>query len=217
MPTLQHDSSAVQVRDYGLGPRRWRLLPGGAAGPDGHTTTLMVANIDPIGRLSVVTQGTSGSRGTWRGMSTAAALRRLRVGIDAAAWYVEHEPSKARDHLTLPGNDVLFSGLGMQASITGEGSNTAYLARTSFSFGSVRHDGFGSARRLAASAELRARLSMRLGPLNGSATAGIMTEIGDTDRDAWRRAIGTATLAIGASRYQVRGDWSRGSVTASSS
>src|SRR6185503_4539676 len=46
-------NAPVQVRNYGLGPRRWRLLPGGAEGPDGQTTTLMLANIDPIGRLSI--------------------------------------------------------------------------------------------------------------------------------------------------------------------
>ena len=199
------------VRDYGLGPRRWRLLPGGSAGPDGHTTTLMLANIDPIGRLSVVTQGTFGSQGTWRGMSMAAALRRLRVGIDAASWYVEHEPSKARDHLTSVGNDVLFGGLGIQARLSGEGTNTAYLARTSVSVGRVRHDGFGDARRIALSGELRGRLSMTLGPLNVSTVAGVLADVGDTDREPWRRAIGNASLTVGTSRYQLRGDWLRGS------
>ena len=205
--------TAPPVHDYGLGPRRWRLLPGGSAGPDGHTTTLMLANIDQIGRLSVVSQGTFGSKGTWRGVSTSAALRRLRVGIDASAWYVEHEPSKARDHLTTVGSDLLFGGLGIQARLTGEGSNTAYLARTSLSWGRVRLDSLDDARRIALSGELRGRLSLTLGPLSVSTVAGVMADVGETDREGWRREIGNASLTVGTPRYQLRGDWLAGSAT----
>lgn len=213
MPMLQRQSVAVQVRDYGLGPRRWRMLPGGTAGPDGHTTTLMLANIDPIGRLSVVTQGTFGSRGAWRGAAMTAGLRRMRVGIDGAAWHVEHEPSKSRDRLTSPSTDVRFTGLGLQARLTGERSNAAYLGRASLSVGRLTND-LLEAKRIAASGEVRGRVSAAFGPISLGSVAGIVADVGETDGQAWRRATGTVGVSVGMARYQLRGDWMRGSVTA---
>ncbi|HEX6941639.1 MAG TPA: hypothetical protein VF128_01860 [Gemmatimonadaceae bacterium] len=218
LPSLSPSPAATTpaVHDYGFGPRRWRVLPGGATGADGQVATLMVANIDPIGRLSVVTQGSLGSTGAWRGASTTAGLRRLRVGIDASLWHVEHEPSKSRDHLTSVATDVRFTGLGLQARLTGEGSNTAYLARTAFTFGRVRNDEL-RAKRLAVSGELRGRLSATVGPLNIGTVAGFLGDVGETDGHRWQRATGSVAISVGAAGYQLRGDWMRGSVTASRS
>ena len=214
-PVLARSSSAPapEIHEYGLGPRRWRILPGGVDGADGSVLTLMVANIDPVGRLSVVSQGSVGTTGSWRGASTSAGLRRLRVGIDASAWYVEHEPSKSRDHLTSIATDVRFAGLGLQARLTGEGSNTAYLARTAVSFGRVQNDALG-ATRITVSGELRGRLSAMAGPLNIAAVTGVLGEAGETDGQRWRRATGNAGISFGMAGYQLRGDWMRGSVTA---
>ena len=218
LPALAQSSgaSAPDAHDYGLGPRRWRLLPGGVAGADGHVATLMLANIDPIGRLSVVTQGSFGSAGSWRGASTTAGLRRLRVGIDASAWYVEHEPSKSRDHLTSQGTttDVRFSGLGIQARLAGEGSNTAYLARTAVNLGRVSND-LLRAKKIAVSGELRGRISATVGPLNVSTVGGVLADVGETDGQEWQRATGSFGISVGMGGYQLRGDWMRGSVTAS--
>lgn len=213
-PALTRSSGTTvpAVRDYGLGPRRWRVLPGGVAGPDGHVATLMLANIDPIGRLSVVTQGSFGARGSWRGASTSAGLRRLRVGIDAAAWHVEHEPSKAGELATNVANDVRHSGIGLQARLTGEGSNTAYLARASFSLGRVRNDVL-RATRVETSGELRGRFSASMGPLNISTVGGLLASVGETDGQRWQRATGSAGVSVAMAGYQLRGDWLRGSVT----
>jgi len=213
---LMPDTGSPVIREYGLGPRRWRVLPGGTAGPDGNTTTLMAANVDPIGRLSIVTQGAFGSRGTWRGASTAAALRRMRVGIDGSAWYLEHEASRARDHLAPPVSDVRYAGIGLQARRSSEGSNTAYLVRANVSLGQVENDLLSRAERLSASAEHRARLSISLGRINVTGIAGLFAELGTTNGEQWQRAIGSGTLIVGFGRRYVRGDWLRGSVSQSS-
>ena len=213
LPALSSSPAATPgIHDYGLGPRRWRVLPGGVTGADGDAATLMVANIDPIGRLSVVTQGSFGTSGTWRGASTTAGLRRFRVGLDASTWYVEHEPSKAGNLVTHVANDMRFAGVGIQARLTGEGSKTAYLARTSVSFGRVRNDVL-EATRIEASGELRARLSASMGPLNMSTVGGLLGHVGETDGQRWQRAIGSLGLSIAAAGYQLRADWMRGSVT----
>jgi hypothetical protein len=212
LPTRM-DTISTASREYGLGPRRWRFLPGGTAGPDGNTTTLMAANIDPIGRLSIVTQGAFGSRGTWRGGSAAAALRRARLGIDAAVWYIEHEPSLARDHLAPLSTDVRYTGTSLQGRVSGEGSSSAWLLRAAVSGGRVKNALVTEASRLSASAEARARLSRSFGRVTVSALAGLLVETGDTDDESWRRTIGTGAVSVGTARHYLRGDWLRGSVT----
>ena len=200
-------NTAVQVRNYGLGPRRWRLLPGGTDGPDGHTTTLMLANIDPIGRLSVVTQGTYGSRGTWRGASMSAGLRRFRVALDATGWYIEHEPSQSRDHLAPSRTDVRFAGAGIQARLSGEGTNTAFLVRVLGSTGTVANDSVSLGGRIAMAGEGRVRLSVRAGPLNVSTVVGLLGDAGTTLGETWQRSIASAAIGVSTSRYGIRGEW----------
>ena len=208
------DTGRVVVRDYGFGPRRWRVLPGGIAGPDGITGILMIGNIDPIGRLSVVGQGAFGTAGTWRGASASAALRSLRVDLDASAWYVEHEPSRSRDHLAPASADVRSAGLGVMTGFAGEGSNTEYLLRAGASAGTVSNSLLDAAARLSASGDVRGRLSWPYGTWTVSAVGRFFGEIGSTDGENWQRAIGSATLSVGNARRYLRGDWNRGSVTA---
>jgi hypothetical protein len=215
LPALS-DSGITPVREYGLGPRRWRFLPGGTAGPDGHTTTLMAANIDPIGRLSIVTQVSYGSAGVWRGGSAAAALRRTRIELDASGWYVEHEPSRARDHLAGVPTDLRVAGGGLQARLSGERSNSAYFARAFLSASSARNALLRDASRLTAGSEVRARMSASLGRLSIRGLAGVLAEVGDTDGEAWHRASVSGALSVGTARHQLRADWVRGFVTAPS-
>ena len=207
-----HADAAVIVREYGLGPRRWRVLPGGTAGPDGHATTLMVANIDPIGRLSIITQGTYGSRGTWRGASAAAGYRPTRVALEGMLGYAEHEPSKARDHLSPRTSDLRFLGAGLQARVSGEGSQLAYLVRAAVGTGRIENDAL-EANRVAAAGEVRARLSASFQRFTLSGLVGVVADAGSTDGESWRRTVGLVSLSAGTSRYQLRGEWHRGSVT----
>ena len=202
-------------REYGLGPRWWRLLPGGVAGPDGQTITLMAANTDPIGRLSIVTQAAFGTRGTWRGGSAAAALRRTRLGIDAAAWYVEHEPSLARDHLSPATADLRYAGVGVGGRMSGEGSASAYLLRAGVSAGRVENALLSGVNRLSASGEARGRLAMSFGRLSLTVAGGLFVEAGTTDDEGWRRTIGSGTVNVGTARRKLRADWVRGSITPS--
>lgn len=206
------EAESVIVREYGLGPRRWRALPGGAAGPDGYTATLMAANLDPIGRLSVVTQGAHGSRGTWRGASVATAFRRTRVGLEGSLAYVEHETSKAPDHLSAVTTDVRFRGAGIQSRLSGEGSQSAYLIRAAVSGGRLENDEF-EGDRLAAAGELRARLSASFQRFTVSGVAGLLADFGSTDGQSWRRSIGSVRISAGTASYQLRGEWLRGRVT----
>ena len=208
------DTGRVVVRDYGLGPRRWRVLPGGTAGPDGITGILMIGNIDPIARLSVVGQGAIGTPGTWRGASASAALRSLRVDLDASTWYLENEPSLSRDHLAPTTSDVRFAGLGLMSGFAGEGSSTEYLLRAGASAGTAEQF---AARRCGATFSVgrRARSPLvAIRNVDGFGRRPVLREIGSTDGERWQRAIGSATLSVGNARRYLRGDWNRGSVSA---
>lgn len=67
------DSTPVESRRYGLGPRNWRYFPGFGTGADGTYGLLAITNYDPAGRLGVVAQGAYGQRRVWRGASLGAA------------------------------------------------------------------------------------------------------------------------------------------------
>jgi hypothetical protein len=207
------DTGRVTVRDYGLGPRRWRVLPGGVAGPDGFTGILMVGNIDPIGRLSVTGQAAFGTTGTWRGVSAAAAFRRLRVDLDPSAWYIEHEPSRSRDHLALPSSDIRYAGLGATAALAGEGSNSEYRLRAGASGGIINNSLLSDASRLGLSGDARGRMSWPFGGSTVSAVGRFFAEAGATDGAAWQRVITSATLSAGTARRYVRGEWLRGQIS----
>jgi hypothetical protein len=207
------DTSRVAVKDYGFGPRRWRVLPGGVVGPDGITGLLMAGNIDPIGRLSVVGQGAFGTAGTWRGASASAALRSLRVDLDASAWHVENEPSRSRDHLAPVSSDVRSTGIGVMTGFSGEGSTTEYLVRAGVGAGTVSNMLLDNAVRLSASADARGRISWSYGTWTVSAVGRFFGEVGSTDGQSWRRGIASATFSAGNARRYARGDWTLGSVT----
>jgi hypothetical protein len=71
----------VRERPYGLGPRRYSLLPTGAVTPDGGSAGAQLAAIDPAGRLVVLAQGAAGDARTWRGGALRAAWRGLPVTL----------------------------------------------------------------------------------------------------------------------------------------
>jgi hypothetical protein len=80
------ESLAAQPIDgphaYGIAPRGYRVLPGGAIATEGRFATLALASTDPVGRLAWMLQGALGDRKTWRGVSLSAAWRGWPVEVD---------------------------------------------------------------------------------------------------------------------------------------
>lgn len=66
------------IRGYGVGPRTTRWLPAGSIGAGGRAATLAIVNDDPVGRLTVLAQGSAGNGDAWRGGSLEAAWRHWR-------------------------------------------------------------------------------------------------------------------------------------------
>jgi hypothetical protein len=198
-------------RAYGFGPRRWRVLPGVAAGPHGSSATLMVANVDPISRLSVVAQGTIGQPGTWRGGSLAAAWRGLPVALEASGWVADHAPTSREGDFPAPAvADLRYRGLGLGARIAHEGGMAGYALRAGATLGRIDADEIDDAMRRMVSGEARGRLTLGFGRSTVNLVGGVHAGGGATAGESFTRVVGTGTITIGTGRRFLRGDWRLG-------
>jgi hypothetical protein len=82
-PAPSFGAGAVRSRAYGFGPRRYLLLPLGAATADGESVIGSLSSADPAGRLTWVLQGAVGDATTWRGGSLGLAWRGVRPTVEA--------------------------------------------------------------------------------------------------------------------------------------
>lgn len=201
-------------RDYGTGPRGWRVLPGASLGPDGDMASLMIANVDPVGRLSVVAQGGYGQRGAWRGGSLATALRQKPVQLEASAWYTEHAPSEqAAGSFASLDIDSRFTGLGLAARLAREGGAWGYVLRAGGSLAQVDGNQLDGAGRAMGFAELRGRLTWTWRGMQVSPQLAATLAEGGTGGDSWTRGVTTGALTIGGSRRSLRFEGTVGSTT----
>jgi hypothetical protein len=208
-PPALPDSTAVGEQSYGLGPREWRVLPGTTIGADGLTGTLMVANIDPIARLSVVMQAGTGTAGTWQGGSLAATWRR-EVTVEGSSWLVEHEPSRQPRHLAPSHLDSRYAGAGLLGRVGREGSATGYLMRFGGTAGVLDGPAFPGEPRHALVGEWRGRWSRSSGVRSVHVVGGLTQAIGRTGEYRWQRTVGSLGVVYSSGGMQVRGDWLRG-------
>jgi len=201
-------------RNYGTGPRGWRMLPGGSLGPDGDMISLMLSNTDPVGRLSVVAQGGTGQRGAWRGGSLALALRRSRLQLETSAWYTEHAPSEqvAGTFASLD-IDARMTGLGLVARYSREGGAWGYAARSGASLGQVDGNQLDGAGRVMAFADLRGRLTWTWRGLTVTPQVVAHLAQGGTGGDSWNRGVTTGVLQLGGARRALRAEATVGTST----
>lgn len=194
------------AQHYGLGPRRWRLLPGGSIDADGLLGTVMLGNVDPISRLSVLAQGGYGERGTWQGGSLAAGLRAFPVEVDGAVWHVEQRPSERDAALASPSADLRFTGIGAMADVHRERGMLGLTLRAGGSWGRVNTPGLDDASRLVGMAEGRLRVTFGLGRLTMHGLATSQYQHGSTGGESWGRTIAAGAITLGRGNRFVRGD-----------
>ena len=100
-------AGAVRERPYGVGSRRYSLLPLGSVTPDGSTAGVQLAAVDPVGRLNVLLQAAGGDPRTWRGAAVRAAWRGLPVALTGELFAARQELGGAAPNA----RDVLAPGL----------------------------------------------------------------------------------------------------------
>ncbi len=204
-------NESVEAHGYGIGPRRWRWLPGGSYGVDGALGTLMVANLDPVGRLGIVAQGGVGDPAVWRGGSLQATYRKLPFDVNVAGWLVEQRPSAQRERgFAPPSLDAKYTGGSLLLEREREWSRAGYVVRGAASVGTLDGPALSSASRALAIGEARGRLTMGLGMQYLAASAGGTWAIGKTAGEPWTRGLARATLTAGTAARYIRAEAARG-------
>jgi hypothetical protein len=200
-------------RAYGLGPRRWRILPGEQLTTDGALATLMIANIDPIARLSVVAQGGYGEAGTWRGASLSAAVHRLPVDFEGSVWYTNRRGPANEDATPLP-FDGEYAGSGVVARFDRDYSAISYTLRAGGSIGEVGSlPGTGN-RRAFGFGEARAQANLSVGARVLSVGVSLHGSGGTTGAERWNRTIMAVGAVVGTRALALRAEASVGAVDA---
>ncbi|MGQ0766286.1 MAG: TolB family protein [Gemmatimonadota bacterium] len=185
-------------RGYGLGPRAWRVLPGLNYGPDGDMLSLMIANIDPVGRFSTVFQGGTGQKGGWRGGSFAGRLQTSPLIFEGSAWVTNHKPSEQRSGTFASSDiDAEYNGIALSAGWEHRGGTVGLRARAGGTVGRVDGTQLDAASRVAAFTEGSLHLSISAG--STTIVPGIAAQVaqGETGGDAWSRSVVTASLSLG--------------------
>lgn len=192
---------------YGVGPRAWRVLPGASLGPDGDMLSLMAANVDPVGRLSVVAQGGVGSRGAWRGGSLASALRVWPVQFEGSAWHVEQSPSRqAAGSLASGDIDARLSGAGLAARFQRDGGGWTYALRVGGSVSRLDASQLDGASRTMEFAEVRGGLEWNRRSLVVRPQLSAHVAQGRTGRDTWSRGWATVGFTLGGTPLPLRAE-----------
>ncbi|MEO7965361.1 MAG: hypothetical protein ABIT38_15745, partial [Gemmatimonadaceae bacterium] len=195
--------------------RGWRVLPGVSFGPDGDMASLMIANMDPVGRLSVIAQGGYGNRGSWHGGSLSAALRGSRVELETSGWYSENAPSKqVSGSFASLDIDSRYTGGELAARYARDHGTWGYALRAGGSLGQVNGNQLDGAGRAFGLADLRARLSWNVHGFGISPMIFAQGAQGTTGGDSWERTLVTGSLTLGGRKRSVRADGTVGHVTA---
>ncbi|HEX5724309.1 MAG TPA: hypothetical protein VFX98_02520, partial [Longimicrobiaceae bacterium] len=196
------------VREYGIGPRRQRLLPWGYHGADGGAFGLLLLSTDPVGRLAWTLRGSYGGDAQPRGGAAAAVWRGWRTAVAGEAFWVRHEPSREDgllDDLALGPLDGDYAGAALMAD---RGWTTSFLrqrARAGVSLGALELAEGGSGDRRLAFVEYAATASTTVGARSLAAQAGVHGALGSTHGDGWRRGVATGSLAVRLGWLNARG------------
>ena len=200
---------------YGLGPRRWRVLPGGQIGNDGSLATIMAGNFDPISRLSVLAQGGYGTRGAYRGGSLGATLRSLPADVTATGWYLNNRPPSARPgSIGLRAADAEYAGAGLLTQFTRVQSRSALTLRAGASTGRVRGSALDGANRSFALGEVRTRMSLVSGDPTIVVRVAGQGSWGKTSGERWKRYLGTGDVIAARGPLGFHGTVTLGDVSA---
>jgi hypothetical protein len=204
-----------EPRAYGMGPRRFRLIPNASSGPDGGATEAVLLNTDPVGRLTLMARGALADGASPEGVSLAAVWRGWRPAVAAEGFWMRHRPSRGEvAGLEDARLDADYGGGVLFAERTWAASTLRQRLRLGGSAGRLETEREGEGGRDLGFAEYTLWGAGTRGRQSLSALAGAHLSAGRTIGEDWRRAVGTAALGVASGPLNVRGDVSYGVVTA---
>jgi hypothetical protein len=183
-------------RPYGLGPRSYRIVPGGGDGPDGGYASLVLYSTDPVGRLSWMAQGAhSADAVDWSGGSLRAQWRGTRPSLGADLFATRHRPSLRGGTVHAPPElDAAYDGALAVAAIDRDWASWRHQLRLGASYGQLdvpdaerRQLGFAEYRIFWSGGQPTRRAALWL-ELDGA--------VGRTGGTDWQRGVGTATIDL---------------------
>lgn len=184
-------------RDYALGVRGARWLPGASDGADGASATLAVVQSDVIGRLELLAQGTLGRSSAWRGGAVEVAWRGWRPVTRLALFDAEQTPSRSSAVPSVRGLDVALRGAA--ASIGGgqEFGVWSHEEALGVAASTLRRGASGDARRTLAFGRLGLSRRHVGDGWWGSASVTLHGASGRTADSTFARGSATVTIAQG--------------------
>lgn len=199
-------------RPYGIGPRRWRVLPAGATDADGTSAGGVLAGTDPVGRLTLLGQALLATDGGEAGAALDAVWRGWRPAVGSTVFWQRHRP--ARNGVAPAALDTDYAGAALWTEHARQGGAWTRTLRAGASAGRLAGDDAGDARG-DATGDADRQLAFAEGAFTatrtrGTSAAGAALRLhgtaGRTGGEAWRRGVASATLSWTSRRFSLRGD-----------
>ena len=202
-------------RAYGLGPRRTRLLPTAATDANGTSAGVVIANGDPIGRLTAILRVVGGDREMPRGAALGLVYRRWLPAVGLDAFHLEHQPSHGGGALVLPSDslDARYTGAALYVEQPWSGSTFRHRLRAGGSAGALKLGDAEAAGRSLAFAEAMGSISQNRGSRSIATTLRLNGSVGRTEGSGWTRGVGTLAVGVGFAGLNGRGEVTYGAVS----
>ncbi|MGH7634424.1 MAG: TolB family protein, partial [Gemmatimonadaceae bacterium] len=192
---------------YGLGPRRYRVLPSISIAAEGKTFGLTLASTDPIGRFTWLAQGAYGDRGSWRGGSLSGEWRGSVPSLGAQVFYAEDQVSTQHGGIASSGvPDVDYLGVLATATVDQDLLTNVRRFRVGASVGRLnnRHD--SSSARLVGFVVYSAAAVQTSKEWRFLERLGLRGDLGRTAGRSWARTSGSTELTLSHGSLAVEGD-----------
>jgi hypothetical protein len=202
-------------RAYGLGPRRTRLLPTVAADANGTSAGLVIANGDPVGRLTAMLRVVGGDPEMPRGAALGLVYRRWLPAVGLDAFHLEHRPSHGGGALVLPADslDARYTGAALYVEQPWSGSAFRHRLRAGGSAGALKLGDAEPEARSLAFVEGAGSLSLNRGTRSVGAALRLNGSLGRTEGSGWTRGVGTLAVGVGFAGLNGRGEVTYGAVS----
>ncbi|HEU4560236.1 MAG TPA: hypothetical protein VFS20_20470, partial [Longimicrobium sp.] len=199
---------------YGLGPRRFRILPTTVRDADGTTAGLVLLNGDPVGRLTWMLRGGTGEDGMPKGAALNLVYRRWLPSVGLDVFGMRHQPSELALVAPADSLDARYGGAALYIEQPWAGSALRHRLRAGASAGALEIAEGDAAGRTLAFAEAAAGLARSRGAQSLSLSATLHGSVGRTAGESWTRGIATATLGVGMLGLNARAQGTYGTVSA---
>lgn len=204
-PTERADTLAAGAvappRAYGIGPRRYTLLPLPSLSADGAGVIGALISADPAGRLTWLLQGAAGAPSTWRGGALSVAVRRFRPTLEGQLFGVAQQVDApplppAAGAPDEPRLDFAHHGALVAARLVRPMGDASTAARAGVAGGRLDQGAGEPGTRRLGFAELRGAIARGRGERLASLGVGGHASGGRTLDSAFTRVVGTASLSV---------------------